>query len=79
MDASKLTYEERKAMLASLLFITEKRNGDIHARKVAVGSNQHTYKGYKKKKRSLPTVCTSSIILTGVVGTHYHMRLTSAW
>ena len=46
--ASDLSWEEKKKALESLLFITEKRNGDIKARKVANGSNQHTYGGYNK-------------------------------
>ena len=45
---SDLTFEDRKKALASLLFITEKRNGDIKARKVADGSKQRTYDGYNK-------------------------------
>ena len=40
---SDLTFEDRKKALASLMFITEKRNGDIKARKVADGSEQRTY------------------------------------
>ena len=35
---SDLTFEDRKQALVSLMFITEKRNGDIKARKVADGS-----------------------------------------
>ena len=43
-----LTIEDRKKPLVSLTFITEKRNGDIKARKVADGSKQRTYDGYDK-------------------------------
>ena len=43
---SDLTFDDRKKVLASLLFITEKR--DIKARKVADGSKQRTYDGYNK-------------------------------
>ena len=46
LHKSDLTFEDRKKALASLLFITEKRNGDIKARKVADGSKQRTYDGY---------------------------------
>ena len=49
------------------MFIAEKRNGDIKARKVADGSKQRTYAGYKKSDGSSPTVVTDSIFLTGVV------------
>ena len=40
VDPKTMTYEDRKKALASLLFITEKRNGDIKARNVADGSKQ---------------------------------------
>ena len=42
---SSLTMEDRKKSLASLMFITEKRSGDIKARKVADCSKQRTYNG----------------------------------
>ena len=38
MDTSSLAYQERKYALASLLFVTEKRNRYIKEKKVAVGS-----------------------------------------
>ena len=50
-----------------MLFITEKRNGDIKARKVADGSKQRSYDGYDKSDGSSPIVATDSIFLTGVV------------
>ena len=50
------------------MFITENRNGDIKARKVADGSNQRTYDGYDKSDGSSPTVATDSIFLTVVIG-----------
>ena len=64
---SDLTFEDRKKALASLMFITEKRNGDIKARKVADGSKRRMYDGYDKSDGSLPTVATDSIFLTGVI------------
>ena len=64
---SDLTFEDRKKALASLMFITEKRNGYIKARKVADGSKQRTYDGYDKSDGSSPTVATDSIFLTGVI------------
>ena len=67
---SLLTMEDRRKALSSLMFITEKRNGDIKARKVAYGSNQRTYNGYYKSDSSSPTLLTDSIFLTGVVDTH---------
>ena len=64
---SDLTFEDRKKALVSLMFITKKRNRDIKARKVADGSKQRTYDGYKKSDGYSPTVATDSIFLTGVI------------
>ena len=64
---SDLSIEDRKKALALLLFITEKRNGDIKARKVADGSKQRTYDGYDKSDGSSPTVALDSIFMTGVI------------
>ena len=64
---SNLTFEDKKKALASLMSITEKRNGDIKARKVADGSKQRTYDGYDKSDGSSPKVATDSIFLTGVI------------
>ena len=58
--------------MASLLFITEKRNRDIKARKVYVGSKQITYDGYDKSNASSPTVNTASVFLTEVIDLHEH-------
>ena len=43
------------------MFINEKINEDIKARKVADGSKQRTYDGYDKSDGSSPTVATDSI------------------
>ena len=59
--------------LASLMFITKKRNGDIKARKVADGSKQRTYDVYDKADGSSPTVSIDSIFLTGVIDA-YELR-----
>ena len=72
MDASMLTYQDRKYDLDSLLFIAKKRNGDTNARKVAVGSNQITYYRYDKINGLSPTVNTDSVFLTGVIDAHEH-------
>ena len=53
--------------MESLLFITEKRKGDIKVRKVADGSKQRTYDGYDKADESYPTVTTKSSFFAGVV------------
>ena len=49
------------------MFITEKKNSTVKARKVADGSKQRTYDGYEKSDGSSPTVITESIFLIGVV------------
>ena len=68
VEPKTMTYEDRKKALASLLFITEKRNGDIKARKVASdGSRQRSYDGYIKSDGSSLSVVTDRIFMTGVV------------
>ena len=49
------------------MFITEKTNGTVKARKVEDGSKQRTYDGYEKSDGSSPMVITESIFLIGVV------------
>ena len=49
------------------MFITEKKNGTVRARKVVDSSKQHTYDGYEKSDGSSTTVITESIFLIGVV------------
>ena len=48
IDPKTVSCEDRKKALASRVFITEKRNGDIKARKVAVGSKQRLHCRYDK-------------------------------
>ena len=67
MKVSNLSRKEKKKALKSLIFVTEKRNGDIKARKMADGIKQHMYDGYEKSDGLLPTVVTESIFMTGVV------------
>ena len=70
MIASNLSWEDNKKALGSLLFITDKRNGDIKARKVVEGSKQRTYYGYEKSDVSSPTVKTDNMFLTGLIDAH---------
>ena len=58
--------------MASLLFVTEKRNGVIKVIKVAVGSKQITYDGYNKHNGLSPKVNTDSVLLTGLIYAHEH-------
>ena len=64
LDVSKLTRDEKRDALESLLFITEKRDGWIKSRKCAMGNKQRTYDGYDKSVGSSPTVTTKGLILT---------------
>ena len=58
-----------KALLA-LMFIIEKRNGVIKARKCAVGSKQRTFPGYVKSEWASPTVSTDGVIITSTIEAH---------
>ena len=49
------------------MFITEKKNGTVKARKVANGSKKRTYDEYEKSDGYSPTFITESIFLIGVV------------
>ena len=48
LKASELSWEEKKKVLESLIFVTEKINRDIKARNVADSSKQRTYDSYNK-------------------------------
>ena len=67
MCPKELSYEERAKALSALLFITEKRDGRIKARKCAVGSKQQTYEGYEKSDGTAPTVTKDAVLITGVI------------
>eukprot|EP00957_Ditylum_brightwellii_P015870 1195444-Ditylum_brightwellii.AAC.1 len=53
--------------LSALMFIVEKRNGDIKSRKCAVGSKQQTFSGYVKLEWASPTVSTDGVIITSTI------------
>ena len=67
MDPSKLTREEKKKAIEALMFVTEKRNGQLKARKCAVGSKQRTFEGYQKSDGTAPTVSTDSVLITAAL------------
>lgn len=54
IDAQTLTYEQHCSALASLIFLTEKRNGDIKARACANGNPQREH--IAKEETTPPTV-----------------------
>ena len=60
-----LTNVQRKAILESHIFLTEKRTGEIKGLTVAGGNKQRGF--IEKEDASSPTVFTESVILTSVV------------
>jgi hypothetical protein len=60
-----LTEVQRKAILESHIFLTEKRTGKIKGRTVAGGNKQRGF--IEKEDASSPTVFTESVILTSVI------------
>ena len=66
--ASKLTSEEKKNAVPSLMFLTEKQYGKIKARKCADGRKQREY--INKQDAASPTISLDSIFITGVIETH---------
>jgi hypothetical protein len=49
-EAKSLSRAERMKDLSALMFIVEERNGDIKAKKIAVGNKQRTFPGYVKSE-----------------------------
>ena len=62
---SRLTPNERKKILESLIFLVEKRDGKVKARTCANGSVQRAWMG--KDDSSSPTVSLEAILLTAVI------------
>ena len=65
--AKDLSYEQKNKALESLLFVTEKRNGNIKGQNVVDGSKHRSYDGYEKSDGSSPTVMTDSVYLMGTI------------
>lgn len=66
---SDILLKDKKDALESLLFIVEKRNSNIKARKVADSSKQRTYAVYNKVDGSSRKIITKGIFMTGVMDT----------
>ena len=62
--SKELTREEEIKALYALMFIVEKHDGRVKARRVAVGSKQRIFPGYVKSDWSTPTVTTDGVIIT---------------
>ena len=65
IDVSTLTPEQRRKVMRSFIFLVQKRNGVIKARKVTDGSIQRTW--ITKEEAGSPTAHTESLIITGVI------------
>ena len=70
LKASKMSRKDKMQALSSLMFIVEKRDGRVKARKCAVGSKQRTFEGYKKSDSASPTVHTDAVIITSTLDAH---------
>ena len=67
VDPSTLTREQKVEALASLLFITQKRDGSVKGRLVADGSKQRRRPNYKKEDAASPTVSNEGVFITAVI------------
>jgi hypothetical protein len=70
LEAGKLTPEMKKRALSALMFIVEKRDGRVKARKCAVGSKQRTFEEYDKHASTSPTVSTGGVFITSAIEAH---------
>ncbi len=67
MDPDKMTADQERQAMRSLMLITEKRDGRTKARGVADGSSQRRRLGYKKEDSVSPTVSTNEVFITGAI------------
>ena len=65
VDVRTLTEQERKKALESLIFLTEKRDGNIKVRACANGSKQRQW--MTKEDTSSPTVSLPAVLATAVI------------
>eukprot|EP00804_Cyclotella_cryptica_P006122 CCRYP_010732-RA/>CCRYP_010732-RA protein AED:0.20 eAED:0.22 QI:0/0/0/1/1/1/2/0/901 len=65
MHAHELTREQRLQALSSLMFLTQKRDGQIKGRACANGSKQRGY--IDKELATSPTVLTDSLMITATI------------
>ena len=63
--AADLTADQRKASLGYLMFLKQKRSGQIKGRGCADGRKQRLYTG--KEEKTSPTVATESVMLTSTI------------
>jgi hypothetical protein len=65
MDPNELTAEQKRKAIASLMFLTEKRNGDVKGRACADGRKQR--EDFTKQDATSPTVSNEAIFLTALI------------
>ena len=65
LDPEDITDEIRKRALGYLMFLKQKRNGDIKGRSCADGRPQRLYK--TKAETSSPTAAIKSVLITGLI------------
>ncbi len=73
IDAGKLSQEQRMRALSSLLFLKEKRTGDIKGRACINGAPQRVY--IPKEDAASPTVSTESTFITATIAAKEGMRV----
>ena len=73
MDAAKLSREQRMRALSSLLFLKEKRTGDIKGRACINGAPQRAY--IPKEDAASPTVSTESTFITATIAAHERRKV----
>ncbi len=71
--ADEPTDDDKKKALASLIFLKEKRNGDIKARSCANGSKQREH--IAKEEAAAPTVALESIFITAAIDAKEHWEV----
>ncbi|KAL7474817.1 hypothetical protein ACHAW6_002980 [Cyclotella cf. meneghiniana] len=64
-DPRTLSSEERKSALSSLIFLKEKKTGEVKGRTCVIGAPQREY--IRKEDAASPTVATDSVFITGAV------------
>ena len=76
VQANESTFEQRKKVLESLMFLTEKRDGTVKARQCADGSKQRIWTD--KRETASPTVSLESILLTATIEAKEHREVAVA-
>ncbi len=67
-DPKTLSCKDKRKALASLMFLTDKRLGEIKAHGCADGSKQHDH--IAKEEATVPTVTLESIFIRGTIFAH---------